>query len=770
MNDLIEPFVAEARELIQSATEDLLALEAAPGDGEAVNRVFRAFHTLKGSVGLFDWPPLLALLHAAEESLSAARAGTRPVDSGFVDLGLETLDAVARCTDAVAEDGRLPPGFADEAARLVARHGGPPAPIVPEPAPAVSDAAAAAAPVPGWAAALVAAAGPAGPGTVRVALRYQPRGDCFFAGDDPLGLVRRLPSLEALDLAPAEPWPAGDLADVFACNLVITVLTAAPREEVDGVFRLVRDQVTILTLPAAPAPARPQAPLDPVVAAILAEQIRGLALSLPAEAEAGHREAAARAAANALRSAGRHGEAAACARTARGGSEALSALLADILAGAGPGGTGTGPGVAGTGPGGAGRGPAPPDPVPAERGASAAPRSLRVEAGRIDGIAALVGELVVARNGLAHLAARAGEAGVEASFVRSLRETDARLARLAAGLHREVGALRLLPLERVFRRFARPVREIARGLGKAVAFETGGGGIGADRTVVENLFEPLLHVIRNAIDHGLETAGERRRAGKPEAGRILVRADRQGGQIVVSVSDDGRGIDPGRIRRRALERGLMPAEALAAMDEAALLDLIFAPGFSTAEQVSDLSGRGVGLDAVRAAAGRLGGRVAVETRTGAGTTIRLVLPQAVALTRLLLVGAGAETYGLPIEAVAEVVRVGRDRIGALGRGEATILRGRTVPVVRLAERLSVEDGPGPAGEATLAVVTCGPDRVAVEIGRVHGHLDAVVRPLTGLVAALPDIAGTTLLGDGRVLLVLDPAALVAGAAEGEGER
>ncbi|RVU21937.1 chemotaxis protein CheA [Methylobacterium oryzihabitans] len=650
MNDLVEPFVAEARELIQAATDDLLALEAAPGDGAAVNRVFRGFHTLKGSVGLFDWPPLLAVLHAAEESLSAARAGARAVDPGLIDLCLETLDAVARCTEAIAGSGDLPAGFSGEAARLVARHGGPSAP--PEPGPASAPEAG---PVPDWATAFAAASGDAAAGLARVAVRYRPRADCFFAGDDPLGLVRRLPGLTALDLAPAEPWPAPDLADVFACNLVVTLLTTDSREAVDEVFRLVRDQATIVTLPAASAAA-------------------------PSDEPAGE--------------------------------------------------------------------------------PAAAPRSLRVDAARIDDLAALVGELVVARNGLAHLAARAGEAGAEAGFARALRETDARLGRLAGALHREVGALRLLPLERIFRRFARPVREIARGLGKEVALTTAGGGTGADRAVVEGLFEPLLHVIRNAVDHGIEPAGERRRAGKPEAGRIALTAERRGGTITVSVADDGRGIDPERVRRRARERGLLPPERLAAMDEAALLDLIFAPGFSTAERVGDLSGRGVGLDAVRTALARLGGRVAVETRAGAGTTFRLVLPPTVALSRLLLVEAGGETYGLPIEAVTGIVRVARDRLSALGSGRATILRGRTVPVIGLAARLGLPAG-APAADATLVVLAGG---IAVEVERVRGHLDTAVRPPSGLLAALPDVAGTTVLGDGRVLVVLDPSALE------EGER
>jgi two-component system chemotaxis sensor kinase CheA len=653
-DDLVADFVDEARELIQAAAGDLLALEGAP-DPVVLNRVFRAFHTLKGSAALFDWPDMLAVLHAAEDGLDAARAGLLATGPGLVDAALSALDAAARWTEAIAATGGLSSGSAAESARIVAgfrtllaRACGAPDPAVPGPTPD---------PVPAWAADLLAGLSPRPDGAV-TALRYVPRADCFFGGDDPIGLVRRLPGLLALEVAPAAPWPPAATIDVFACNLTVTLLTADPRAEVDAVFRLVRDQVTAVTL-APPDSAAPD--VDPA------------------------------------------------------GAETAS-------------------------------------------GADAAPRTLRVHAGRIDALVALADDLATARAALGAVVAQAASGRDPAGLLAALRASDERIGRLSTELHREAVALRLQPLARVFRRFPRPLRDIARGLGREVALTLEGEATEVDRDVAEGLFEPLLHLLRNALDHGIEPPGARTRAGKPAAGRIVLRAESRGERVVVSVSDDGRGLDPAHIRARAAARGLMAPAALDALDAAGVIDLIFAPGFSTATEVGAVSGRGVGMDAVREAVGRLGGRCTVESRTGEGTTVRLTLPRAQSLARLLLVGIGPELYGLAVEAVDEVARVPRERIRDHGFGAATVLRGRTVPVLRLADLLDMAPGAAPA-EARLAVLRLGDERVAVEVDRFAGRLDGLVRPLPGL-AALPGLAGTVLAGDGRALLVLDPDTLV----------
>lgn len=754
MNELLEQFLVETRELVQSATDDLLALEVSPGDAEAVNRVFRAFHTLKGSVGLFDYPAWFAVLHAAEDGLSAARAGTLDVDAALVDLSLETLDATARWADAVEATERLPDAAASEAAALSERYRS----LVSRGRAAPATEAVA---IPKWVDRLVAtsdyAVGAA------IAVRYEPRADCFFSGDDPLGLVRKVPGLRAVKIEPVAPWPPEEEIDVYACNLVVMLLASAPRGDVEAVFRLVGDQVALVEVPAAIGPAAGAGPseasgqvVDPVVAAVLAEQVRVLFAPTDAAIETGRVETCARAAANALRSAERDRDAELCERAAGRDAEAVAAAISSILS----------------------------EPLQAISKASVPPpageeagetmrqdpspggdtsRSLRVDAVRVDALVAGVGELVVARNALGHLAARA-EAGEDAaSLARGIREADATIGRLATALHRGAVSLRLTPLSQVFRRFARPVREAARGLGKEVELDVRGEDTEADKAIVDNLFEPLLHVVRNAVDHGLEDVETRRQSGKPAAGRVRIRAGQDGDGIVVSVSDDGRGLDPAFIRRRAVERGLRSAEAVAALDDAAVTDLIFEPGFSTAENVGALSGRGVGMDAVRAAAERMGGRVGVDSRVGNGTTVSLHLPRSVALVRVMMVAAGGATYGVAMDAIEEVVRRPRADVHSVAGGTATVHRGRTLPVIPLADLVaeSIPSMSGQRSDALLLVVHIGGERVALEVDGIEDRLDTVVRPPVGLVGTVPGVAGTAMLGDGRVLLILDPASMLA---------
>lgn len=667
--DLVAAFVAEARELIEAAAEDLLALDGA-ADPDAVNRVFRAVHTLKGSAALFDWPAMLALLHAAEDGLSAARAGTLAPGPDLVDLSLAALDATSRWTEAIAATGALPDGAEAESGRLAEAYR-----ALLGPAGAGEGDEAAAGPVPDWADELMAELGER-LGRALTAVRYVPRADCFFSGDDPLGLVRRLPGLAALRIAPAAAWPPAEALDVFSCNLIVTLLTTDPSAEVAALFRLVRDQVTIVTIPS--------------------RSVSSASVPATSPAPAG----------------------------------AVSEVESD--------------------------------------GSAAGSRTLRVDAGRIDALVGLAEDLAAARAALGEVVARAAAGADPAGLVPALRASDERIGRLSAELHREAVALRLQPLARVFRRFPRALRDVARQLGKEVTLSLAGEETEVDRDVAEGLFEPLLHLLRNAVDHGIEAPAARVEARKPAAGRIALHAESRADRVVVSVADDGRGLDPALLRRRAAERGLMPPDALAALDDRGAIDLIFAPGFSTATSVGTVSGRGVGMDAVRAAVTRLGGTCTVESRVGAGTTIRLSLPRAQSLVRLLLVEVGPERYGLPMEAVAELARVPRERIHDLAPGAVTVLRDRTVPVLHLADLLDLPRGAPPA-EARLVVLWAGTERVAVEVDRFAGRSDGLVRPLPGL-AAWPGLAGTTLSGDGRVLLVLDAETLVGERQEARGEE
>ncbi|HEX7810907.1 MAG TPA: chemotaxis protein CheW, partial [Burkholderiales bacterium] len=356
-------------------------------------------------------------------------------------------------------------------------------------------------------------------------------------------------------------------------------------------------------------------------------------------------------------------------------------------------------------------------------------------------------------NAIGHTAKLAAEASNALAPV--LKERHAVLDRLVRELQRSVLGMRVLPLRHVFQRFPRLIREISAALGKSVNLVIEGEDTEADKVIVEMLFEPLLHVLRNAMDHGVEAAPVRAASGKPPAATIRLSARRQNENVVVEVSDDGPGIDVARVRRAALERGLVTQEVLDAMSDTEATDLIFAPGLSTADEVTGLSGRGVGMDAVRSAVGRLSGHVGVESRAGEGTTVRFTLPFSVMMTRVMTVEAGGQMFGIPLDAIMETVRVDADSIVPVGAAKAIVLRDRTLPLVELAGALGVQHKESREREATVVVVRVDSQLGALHVDRVGERMEVMLKPLDGLLSGTPGIAGSSLLGDGSVLLVLD---------------
>jgi two-component system chemotaxis sensor kinase CheA len=393
-------------------------------------------------------------------------------------------------------------------------------------------------------------------------------------------------------------------------------------------------------------------------------------------------------------------------------------------------------------------------PAPAREAVEPAARGLRIDVERIDALVSLTGELTIAKNALAH-AARLARDGVDpAALALVLKDQYTVMDRLVSELQRSVLNIRVLPLRHVFQRFPRLVREMVVSLGKPARLVTDGDATEADKAIVENLFEPLLHVMRNALDHGIEGAAARTAAGKPPSATISLRARRQGDRVIVEVADDGGGVDLARVRAVAVDRGVASAAEVAELSDQAVVDLIFAPGFSTAEAISSLSGRGVGMDAVRSAVARLGGDVSVASRRGEGTTVRFVLPFTVMMSPVMTVESGGQLFGIPLEAVLETLRVPREAITPVGAARAFVLRNRTVPLIDLADVLG-EDLRATSGDARVVVVTAGGQVGALEVDRLGERMDVMLRPMEGLLAGTPGIAGTTLLGDGRVLIVLD---------------
>ncbi|MCR5874532.1 chemotaxis protein CheA [Phenylobacterium sp. J426] len=642
-DDLLSAFVEEARELLEQASRDLLALEAAPADGAALEELFRGVHTLKGSAGLVGFDAMGRALHAAEDRLSEVRRGARAVDAALVEALLEVAGQAERWVEAVAAEGVVPAGEAEAAdalcARLEAAAGGP---VAERPAAATAAASVA------WAEALRAQA-PDGAGHL-IAFRYVPASDSYFAGDDPVSVVRGVPDLALLRVAPAMPF--GELAayDPFACNLVLTGASRAPLAAVRAAFRFVPDQVQLVELPAIESPAPPTS--------------------------------------------------------------------------------------------GEGRA-----------------RSIRVDAGRIDALAAAADDLVVAKNAVAHLVAQA--AGfAPAALARGLMAAHADLDRRVGRLHEGIGRMRLVPLAPLFRRFPPVVRQIAGGLGKQVDLVIAGDGVEVDKTIVDGLYEPLLHLLRNAADHGVEPPAARRAAGKPVPAVVRLSAAPAGDEVLIELADDGGGLDMGRVRATAAARGLAAAEALEAMSDEAAADLIFRPGFSTAAAVTELSGRGVGLDAVRSRVAALGGRVEVHSARGAGTRFVIRLPVRVRLARLMMVQTGGETFGVPLETVVEATRIAPERLTPVRAGRALVWRDRAVPLVSLAGLLDMPEPAGEPDELKVMIVRSGDQLAAVSVDAFGERIEAPLRPLAGVLARVPGLLGSSLLGDGRVLMVLDVPELI----------
>jgi two-component system chemotaxis sensor kinase CheA len=386
-------------------------------------------------------------------------------------------------------------------------------------------------------------------------------------------------------------------------------------------------------------------------------------------------------------------------------------------------------------------------------------KTLRIDAERVDRLAGLAGDLVIAKNGLSDLAAQAEGLPGGQALGQALRARQAQLDRLVGDLHATVGKVRLVALGPLFARFHRLAREIARSLNKDVALEVEGGDVEVDKTIVDGLFEPLLHVLRNAIDHGVEPHDVRSRSEKPSTATIRFTARAAADQVLIEVRDDGAGIDPVKIRGLAVTRGLLTQEAADRLDDRAAIDLIFTPGFSTAAEISAVSGRGVGMDVVRDAAVKLGGKAVVESEPGWGTTVRFVLPITMVLTKVMVVTCGGERYGLALDTVVETVRVSADRIVPVRAGRAFQLRDAVVPLVSLGDLVGAAASESRSAERVVVARARG-ELVGFAVDAIVDRMDAAVRPMTGLLVGAPGVMGATLLADGAVLMVLDPAELI----------
>ena len=389
--------------------------------------------------------------------------------------------------------------------------------------------------------------------------------------------------------------------------------------------------------------------------------------------------------------------------------------------------------------------------VGATRSVSAEPtrRQIRIDLARLDVLMKQVGELVVARNRLADLAASRDDA--------DLGGVADQVSRLVGGLQSEVLLARMSPVAEVFDRFPRAVRDLARELGKQARFESEGGEIELDRAVLDEIGDPLLHLIRNAVDHGLESPDERLARGKPAEGRVVASASRERNTVVIWVSDDGRGIDRQRMLERGKRDGLIEPSVTTLTDDL-LLRMLARPGFSTASAVSGVSGRGVGVDVAMTRARALGGTLSVTASEGAGLTFALRVPLTLAIVRALLTGVGDERYAVPIAYVAETVDFDLQRVTAVRDRQALVVRERAIPTVHLRDLVRA-NGEAPARRPGI-ILEVGERKAALIVDRLLGQQDIVVEPFEAPRGMPTFFGGATILADGAPALILDAAALV----------
>jgi two-component system chemotaxis sensor kinase CheA len=389
---------------------------------------------------------------------------------------------------------------------------------------------------------------------------------------------------------------------------------------------------------------------------------------------------------------------------------------------------------------------------------------MRVDVRKLDELINLVGELVLERNRLVRITSdlSLGRLTGEDLYA-ALSRNSARLSFITEELQTAGLKTRMVPIDAVFRKFPRLVRDVAHSLLKEVELQVTGQDTELDKTMVELIGDPLVHLVRNSLDHGLELPDIRAAAGKPRLGTIHLEAQQEGDHIVITVSDDGAGIDPERVLRKALERGLVTAERARTLTPREILDFIFLPGFSTVEKTTDLSGRGVGMDVVRSNLKRMNGTIELDSRIGQGTTIHLRLPLTLAILPVLLVQVADEIYGLPLRSVVETTQVQDDELHQVEGLEVLRLRGKTLPLLRLghmfATKVLVDDNIG----QKVVILAIGDKQIALLVDQLIGQESTVIKPLGSYLHNCPSIAGATISGDGRVRLVLDPAGLLASA-------
>ena len=739
-------FFQECEELLADLEGNLLTLESGSTDIEVINAVFRAVHSVKGGAGAFGLEALVRFAHVFETLMDELRSGRKPCDEPTVKTLLRAADVLA--DHVAAARGAGPAVDPARSAGLVAElemltHGGaaPVATAEPEEddfgfTPVAMDLGAFEAPdglpdlpdlppLPDLAALapLSDLSAPSASQGWRVVFRPHPR---LYASANETGLLLRElgrlgPTRVQLDDSGV---PLLDALEPTDSHLIWTIELDgdASEAEVREVFDFVEMDCDLSITPLGDAPVEAAPVAAEEVAPDLGDDASALARAASSELD-------------------------------------IAALLASVGAEptAAPAPVAVTPAVEPVAPPPVKPAPAPAAPAPAQATApaAAAPVTIRVDLERVDRLINAVGELVIQQ---AMLAQRVTESGLTRSSDIGLGLEDLEL--LTREIQDSVMAIRAQPVKSVFQRMPRLVREAAEATGKKVKLVTSGEDTEVDKTVIERLSDPITHMLRNAIDHGLESPEDRLAAGKPAEGTVRLAALHRSGRIVIEISDDGKGINRPRVKGIAVERGLIAEDAILSDDE--IDNLIFLPGFSTATEVSDLSGRGVGMDVVRRSIQSLGGRISISSVPVRGSTFTLSLPLTLAVLDGMVVGAGEQTLVAPLAAIVESLTPNEADIHHVG-GVDPVLRFREafVPLVDVAQVMGFRDDPTALkGGVVMIVETESGQRAALLVDAIHGQRQVVIKSLESNYRHVEGVAAATILGDGRVALILDIDALV----------
>jgi two-component system, chemotaxis family, sensor kinase CheA len=387
----------------------------------------------------------------------------------------------------------------------------------------------------------------------------------------------------------------------------------------------------------------------------------------------------------------------------------------------------------------------------------ASPKSLKVDQVKIDRLMNLIGEMVVAKNALPYLAQRAENQFGVRELAREIKAQYSIINRISDEMQDSIMQVRMMAVSFVFQRFPRLARDISRKLGKKVQLVLEGEETAADKNIIEALADPLIHIVRNSLDHGLETPEVRVASGKPATGTLTIRALQEADRVLIEIIDDGKGIDPALMKRKAYEKGVIDEATLERISDQDAVNLIFAAGFSTAETISDLSGRGVGMDVVRSAVQKVNGTVQVESVVGKGTSVRISLPLSMAVTQVMIVESDGQLFGVPMDHVVETVRIPRSSVHTIKRSQTAVLRGRVVPLKSLNTLLGLVAEPKVNADDELAVllVQANGEELGILVDGFRETTGTIQKPLGGVLSGLSAYSGSALMGDGSVLMVLN---------------